>query len=383
MAVGEIAHWRNLLAAVPDTVVVSDAGGVIVYVNPAIERFFGHRPEALIGKSVEVLVPEHFRDRHKTHRGGYHAEPRRRSMGYGADLRAVRADGSEIPVSISLGFTPTERGNLVVAIIQDLSELRRRDRSIQELNERAAKEAELRELNNELEAFSYSVSHDLRAPLRAIDGFSQVLQEEYADKIDKPGREFINRIRNAAQRMGVLIDDMLKLSRISRADLVPKPVDLTAMVQQIVDNISAAERGRTVEVTIAPGMTAQGDDALLRIAMTNLIGNAWKFSAGRDPARIEIGQQEIDGVQTTFVKDNGAGFDMEYAGKLFGAFQRMANAQSFPGNGIGLATVQRVINRHGGRIWAESRVDEGATFFFTLFQGNGNGSTTLHSARRG
>ena len=226
--------------------------------------------------------------------------------------------------------------------------------------------AQLEAANKELEAFSYSVSHDLRAPLRSIDGFSRILLEDYAAKLDEEGQDSLRRVRAASQRMGDLIDDMLKLSRVTRNEMQPGTVDLSALAHTIMAELEQEEPARRVEWVIADGLAVQGDAALLRVAMQNLLGNAWKFTSKQPQARIEVGATQRDRVRTHFVRDNGAGFDMAYAGKLFGAFQRQHNAAEFPGTGIGLATVQRVLHRHGGRIWAESAVGQGATFFFTL-----------------
>ncbi|WP_437123444.1 sensor histidine kinase [Tistlia consotensis] len=221
-------------------------------------------------------------------------------------------------------------------------------------------------MNRELEAFSYSVSHDLRAPLRAIDGFSQALLEDCGEQLDEEGRGHLNRVRQAAQRMGLLIDDLLRLSRVARAELAPEAVDLGALALEVVEGLRSASPERAVEVEIARDLTARGDPRLLRIALENLIGNAWKFTAGRTPARIELGRCEQDGKPAFFVRDNGVGFDMTYAGQLFRAFQRLHDARSFPGTGIGLATVQRIVHKHGGAVWAEAATNEGATFYFTL-----------------
>jgi|GEM_PF-1020779 len=226
--------------------------------------------------------------------------------------------------------------------------------------------AQLEAANQELEAFSYSVSHDLRTPLRSIDGFSRILLEDYAGKLDEEGQDSLRRVRAASQRMGELIDDMLKLSRVTRNEMQPGTVDLSALAHNIAAELEQEEPARRVEWVIAEGLAVQGDAALLRVAMQNLLGNAWKFTSKQPQARIEVGATERDGVPTHFVRDNGAGFDMAFAGKLFGAFQRLHDAAEFPGTGIGLATVQRVLHRHGGRIWAESAVGQGATFFFTL-----------------
>ena len=220
--------------------------------------------------------------------------------------------------------------------------------------------------NRELEAFCYSVSHDLRAPLRGIDGWSLALLEDYRDKLDEKGRQQLQRVRADTQRMGRLIDDLLMLSRVARGPIQRSPVDLTALAQGVADRLREAEPERRVEFAVQPGLTAQGDARLLEIVLSNLLGNAWKFSGGRPLTQVEFGQTEVEGRPALFVRDNGVGFDMIYAQKLFGAFQRMHKASEFPGTGIGLATVQRVIQRHGGRVWAEAQVDRGATFYFTL-----------------
>jgi light-regulated signal transduction histidine kinase (bacteriophytochrome) len=220
--------------------------------------------------------------------------------------------------------------------------------------------------NRELEAFSYSVAHDLRAPLRGIDGFSQALLEDYADKVDEEGRRHLNFLRQSAQQMGRLIDDLLGLSRVTRAELRRLPVDLSALARNVAAQLGKAEPDRQVEIVIGDGIAAEGDAPLLRIALQNLLGNAWKFTGRRAAARIEIGTMSVDGEAVYFVRDNGAGFDPAYQAKLFGVFQRLHSTQEFEGTGIGLATVKRIVSRHGGRIWATGEVDRGATFNFTL-----------------
>lgn len=217
----------------------------------------------------------------------------------------------------------------------------------------------------EVQAFNYSVSHDLRAPLRPLEGFSSALLEDYGDKLDEQGREYLLRIQAAARRMGHLIDDMLELSRVSRVELRRSPFDLSALVRMLFDEIAAEHPGAERQVACAAGLTAGGDSRLLRLALENLLRNAWKFTAPQPAPRIEFGHR-VEGRQDVyFVKDNGVGFNPAYAAKLFRPFQRLHDSE-FPGTGIGLAIVGRIIRRHGGRIWAESRVGEGATFFFTL-----------------
>jgi light-regulated signal transduction histidine kinase (bacteriophytochrome) len=226
---------------------------------------------------------------------------------------------------------------------------------------------ELQAVNKELEAFSYSVSHDLRAPLRSLDGFAQALVEDYHDKtLDAEGQDYLNRIRAASQRMAQLIDDMLNLARVTRRSMQFQPVDLSGLANDIVTQLRQAEPGRGAEFHIAEGIVAQGDQRLLRVALENLLGNAWKFTVKCPHATVEFAVNQDNGTPVYVIRDNGAGFDMAYADKLFGAFQRLHTANEFPGTGIGLATVQRVIHRHGGKVWAESAVGKGAAFYFTL-----------------
>jgi PAS domain S-box-containing protein len=226
--------------------------------------------------------------------------------------------------------------------------------------------AELEATNRELEAFAYSISHDLRAPLRAIDGFSKAFMEDYGDRVSGVGKDQLHRVRVGAQRMGALIDALLQLSRLTRVDARSVDVDLSEIARAIVAQLRTSESARAVDVSIAPGLVATGDPTLLESALQNLLSNAWKFTSEKEDARIEVGELLVDGERTVFVRDNGAGFDMAYADKLFGVFQRLHDATEFPGTGVGLATVHRVIRRHGGRVWADGAVGQGATFYFTL-----------------
>jgi signal transduction histidine kinase len=230
----------------------------------------------------------------------------------------------------------------------------------------AERTAELEIANRELEAFSYSVSHDLRAPLRSMDGFCQVLIEDYGDVLDQGGHDYLNRVRAASQRMAELIDGLLALSRVTRTQLSPDRIDLSDAAASILAGFAESDPDRQVEVAIETGLTAHGDPRLLRAVLDNLLRNAWKFTAKHDSAHIEFGVCENDGERAFFVRDDGAGFEMAYKDKLFGPFQRLHGMSEFDGTGIGLATVQRIVHRHGGRIWAEAEVEKGATFYFTL-----------------
>jgi PAS domain S-box-containing protein len=245
-------------------------------------------------------------------------------------------------------------------IIEDVTRRKEIERQLE------SRSIELEAINHELEAFSYSVSHDLRAPLRAIDGFSRILLTDYADRLDETGRDRLGRVRRAAQHMGTLIDDLLKLSRVTRTELKREQVDLSALASEVADDLRKQMPDRNVQFNIAPDLHAHGDRGLLRIALDNLLGNAWKFTGGRDEARIGMELSPDRSSRTYVISDNGAGFDMAYANKLFGVFQRLHDTSEFPGTGIGLATVQRIIHKHGGRIWAESDVGKGTRFYFTL-----------------
>jgi two-component system sensor histidine kinase/response regulator len=228
---------------------------------------------------------------------------------------------------------------------------------------------DLEHKNRELESFSYAVSHDLRAPLRRIDSFSRAVLESQGERLDEVGQRFLSRVREASQHMSQLIDDVLYLSRVTRADLREQDVDLSSIAALSLTRLQESEPDRKVEVKLRPGVIVTGDGQLLKIAMQNLLENAWKFTAKEPESRIEFGMTQVAGEPTYFVRDNGAGFDMTYADRLFGPFQRLHPQGEFPGNGIGLATVQRIVHRHGGKVWAEGLVGQGATFYFTLARG--------------
>jgi signal transduction histidine kinase len=248
-----------------------------------------------------------------------------------------------------------------------IAERERAEREIAKLNaELQQRILQVEAANKELEAFSYSVSHDLRSPLHGIDGWSHVLLEEYRDKLDAQGLEHLQFIRAEVARMNKLIRALLQLARVSRNEMHVETVDLSRICRDLERELRAAEPERQVELLVAPGLTAQGDGALLRAVLQNLLGNAWKFTRDRAPGCITVGVQMQTGRRVFFVRDNGAGFDMAYAAKLFAPFQRLHTQQEFAGTGIGLATVQRIIHRHGGTVWAEGVVGQGATFYFTL-----------------
>jgi signal transduction histidine kinase len=278
-----------------------------------------------------------------------------------------RATSSEAAAYLVKPFKPPDlRCVIEIALHKHAADMRLRENERwleQTLQQRTAA---LEAANRELEAFNYSVAHDLRAPLRGIDSFSQLLIERYSQRLDPEGLAYLNRVRAAALRMSQLIDALLSLAQVGRSELQPLDLDFSQLVQSAASEVAAVNPGRSVPTVIAPGMRAYGDSRLLRIVVANLLENAWKFTARRQRPAVEVGPMQNTALPTYYVRDNGAGFDPTYASRLFGAFQRLHPDREFPGTGIGLAIVQRVIARHGGTVWADSRPDQGATFYFTL-----------------
>ncbi len=270
--------------------------------------------------------------------------------------------GRVLDISFSLVpvFGLDEKVAYIIAEGRDITPLKQAEKALEE------RTFQLESANKELEAFAYSVSHDLRAPLRSIGGFSKALLEDYRDKLDDVGKDCLARVRGAVNRMAQLIDDLLKLSRFSRSEIRRSAVDLSALAGAITAELREGAPDRAVQFNIHPGLVARGDAQLLRVALENLLSNAWKFSRRQAAAHIEFGTEQVQGQTAFFVRDNGAGFDMTYSSKLFGAFQRLHSLEQYEGNGIGLATVQRIVHRHGGRVWAQGQVGQGATFYFTV-----------------
>jgi len=359
--------FERLFESAPDAVVVIDSHGMIRKVNQQTEALFGYLREEMVGKRVEMLMPERYQKRHRQHRKNYFVDPRARKMGIGLELYGKSSDGREIPVDIMLNPIETPEGTWAFAVIRDITVQKQSDAKIAELNEALRRQVEaLAATNRELEAFSYSVSHDLRAPLRHIIGFVDLLNTRDISGLDDKSRHYLQVITQAAQRMGNLIDDLLSFSRMGRADLMKIQVDFDKLVRDIVKELSEDARDRFIQWEIAQLPTVTGDAAMLRQVMVNLLSNAMKFTRPRDRARIEVGWQERPGEYLFFVKDNGVGFDIRYVNKLFSLFQRLHANEEFEGTGVGLANVQRIILRHGGRVWAEGSLEGGATFWFAL-----------------
>ena len=359
------AESRTMLQTTIDGVWLMNTTGRFVEVNDAACRMLGYSRDEMLNMEVSDIdaseSPEELRR---------HIERVNRD---GSDLfESVhrRKDGTCIPVEISI--THISEQTRTVAYIRDISERKAHEiagrRMNEELEQRVkVRTAQLEASYKEMEAFSYSVSHDLRSPLHIVNGFSEALLEDYQDKLDEGAKKYLSRIRGGVQRMGVLIDDLLKLSKTSRSELSVTECDLSRVCSRVVGNLADLNPEGRVEVSIQPGMLVQADNHLLRVVLENLLGNAWKFTSKAEHPRIEVGELfSADGERTLFIRDNGAGFDMAHADKLFNAFQRLHATTDFEGTGIGLAIVQRIIHRHGGRIWAEGEVGKGATFFFTI-----------------
>jgi PAS domain S-box-containing protein len=341
-----------------------------VYINPAGVRLFGATsPEQIVGRPVLDLVHPDFRaiaaERIRILREDRAAVPL-------LEEQFLRLDGGVIDVEAVAAPYEHQGAPAAQVILRDISQRKRVEAEVLRLNselEQRVRErtAQLEEANRELEAFSYSVSHDLRAPLRSMDGFSRILLEEYGSQLDATAIHYLEVIRSSATHMGSLIDDLLAFSRLGRQSLKMSRVDMAHLARQALASLEEEQSGRQVEVAIDSLPECRGDRALLLLVWTNLISNALKFTRKRAVARIEIGSQAGAGGETVyFVRDNGAGFDMRYVDKLFGVFQRLHLASEYEGTGVGLAIVKRIVSRHGGCIWAEGRVDEGAAFYFTV-----------------
>jgi len=360
--------YRDLFEHANDAIFIVDAELRYKDVNRKACELLGYsRKELLQMKITDILPPEQLPRSEKEFAKIQQKGEYEKFVG-----RVRTMDGRLLDVEVSA--SAIVEGGLVVGsrdILRDITERKRAEREIRRLNEELEQRVrerteQLEAANRELESFSYSVSHDLRSPLVHVDGFSQILLEDYADRLDRDGVNYLQRIRAGTKRMGQLIDDLLNLSRVSRSELTPQTINLSKMAQVISLELQALQTERPVTFTIAEGVTASGDVRLLRVVLENLLGNAWKYSSKQEQAVIEFGVTELDGDTAYYVRDNGVGFDMAYAGKLFGAFQRLHGVSEFEGTGIGLATVHRIIHRHGGRVWAEGEVGRGATFYFTL-----------------
>jgi PAS domain S-box-containing protein len=373
------ANLRKLAAIVEssdDGMIGKDLNGVVTSWNKGARSLFGYSANEMVGQSIMKLIPPDRRDEETQILA---------RIGHGEfvmhfETVRLRKDGTNIDVSVTVSPIKDRTGRIIGAskVVRDITERKKAEAKILELNatlEERVRErtVQLEAANKELEAFSYSVSHDMRAPLRAIDGFSQAVLEDYKEQMPAEGRRYLAIIREGAQRMGALIDDLLTFSRLSRMPVSNQPVDMAELVADALDELGVKEGDPKVQVRLGHLPPCQGDRALLKQVWLNLLSNALKYSRNRDTSVVEIGCGTQDGKQVYVVKDNGTGFDMLYANKLFGVFQRLHRSDEYEGTGVGLAIVQRVIHRHGGSVWAEAALDKGATFFFTVGDERANG----------
>ena len=363
--VTERTRQASLLNLTHDTIFVRDMTDVITYWNRGAQELYGWTEEEVVGKRAHELLRSVFPKPIEE----IHAELLRTGR-WDGELRKTKADGNQVVVASRWSLQRDELG-LPVAILEtnnDITERKRRAQEIRNLNEELGKRTiELEASNKELEAFAYSISHDLRAPLRHMSGFTQLLQKNTAKILNERNQRYVMMILESAQRMGNLIDDLLAFSRIGRAETHKTMVSLEQLVTEALTEVRQDTEGRNIVWRIGDLPNWYGDRSMLRLALVNLISNAVKFTRTRSQPEIEIGclDQEQDQV-VMFIRDNGVGFDMKYVNKLFGVFQRLHSPEAFEGTGIGLATVQRIVHRHGGKVWAEGLVDKGATFFFSL-----------------
>jgi PAS domain S-box-containing protein len=359
---------RRIVDTANEGIWVLSPEGITVSVNSRMAEILGYEPLEMVGRAFsDFMYSEDLEDHHQK------MANRRNGVAENYERRLLRKSGETVWTQISATpvFDQARSFEGSFGMVTDTTTRKLAVEEIRRLNLElekrvAQRTAQLEAANSELEAFSYSVSHDLRAPLRGIDGFSQLLLEQYHDRLDDNGREYLERVRAGAQRMAQLIDDMLNLSRVSRGDMTIQHVDLSNLAQKVAEDLKAGNPKRDVDFKIQRDVEAMGDGRLLRIVLENLLSNAWKYTSKHPQAHIEFGARWQAGEYAFFVRDDGAGFDMQYADKLFGAFQRLHSSKDFPGTGVGLATVHRIINRHGGRVWAEGIEGQGATFYFTI-----------------
>jgi PAS domain S-box-containing protein len=370
------AKYRTLVEQIPAVTYIEelDFGEPewnIIYVSPQVQALLGYSPEEYMSKPKIWEELLHSDDRERVL--AEDARTERSGMPFRVEYRIFTRNGDVAWIRDEAVLVRDEEGRPLFwqGVMYDITDQKRTEEEVRRLNEELEQRvrrrtAQLEAFNSELEAFSYSISHDLRAPLRAIDGFSQILLQDYGDELDVEGKSYLRRVSAASHRMGQLIDDLLDLSRMTRGRMRRERVNLSTLAQAIVEELRHTQPEHDVEVILEEGLVANGDGSLLRAVLENLLGNAWKFTKNQPHPRIEFGLLEHEDTPTYYVRDNGVGFEMAYVDKLFGAFQRLHSASEYEGTGIGLATVQRIIHRHGGRVWAEGEVGKGATFYFTL-----------------
>lgn len=354
-------QFRSVVQTANDAIVSIDMAGDILFWNRRAELIFGYSAEDVAGRSMTMIMPERFREAHKAGLNRVSSGGESRILGKTTvEVAGLKKDGTEFPIELSLSRWTGKDGLFFTGVIRDVTERKGME---EELSRKAE---QLEAANKELEAFSYSVSHDLRVPLRAISGFSNILAEEYVEKLDDEGKRFLRIIIDNVQRMDALISDLLLFSRMGRKELVHSDVDIEGMVRSTFQELIAGIKGRSFDFNVGPLCKARGDRTMLQQVIVNLLSNAIKFTSHNENAKIEVGCYKNENENVHFIKDNGVGFDMKYSDKLFGVFQRLHSIEEFEGTGVGLAVSKRIIERHGGRMWGEGVVNEGATFYFSI-----------------
>lgn len=367
-ALHEKNEWLCLIAdALPVLIAYIDRTERYRFNNATYKSWHGLSPQELNGKTVREMLGEKDYEKVAPYIRDAFAGTK---QSFETSLCFHAAGERAVHVHCIPHRDPAGEISGLCILVADVTEHRKAEEEIRQLNtdleQRVAERtAQLEATNKELEAFCYSVSHDLRAPLRTIRGFSDVLLEQHSNQLDERGSDFLRRTSDASRRMDRLIEDLLRLSRVTCGELRRQELNLSSVVEELASGLKKNDPSRAVEFKIAPDLRAHGDELLLRVVLDNLLNNAWKFTSKKENARIEFGYSH-GADPAFFIRDNGAGFDMAYADKLFGLFQRLHCSSEFPGTGVGLATVQRIINRHGGKIWASAKPNEGATFYFTL-----------------